>query len=93
MGEDTISIVDIENNKEVKKITVEKTPVTTGIKSDWKTLVATVNYENMLAIIYLTTDKVEKIPVGVGPAQVYIQSDDKYAFVVNQGTEEKPSNT
>ncbi|HEX9026818.1 MAG TPA: hypothetical protein VF839_10215, partial [Clostridium sp.] len=30
MGEDTISIVDIENNKEVKKITVGKTPVTTG---------------------------------------------------------------
>ena len=93
MGEDTISIVDIENNKEVKKITVGKTPVTTGITSDGKTLVATVNNENMLAIIDLATDKVEKIPVGVGPAQAYIQSDDKYAFVANQGTEEKPSNT
>ncbi|GEQ22972.1 hypothetical protein CBU02nite_34780 [Clostridium butyricum] len=93
MGEDTISVVDIENNKEVKKITVGKTPVTTGITSDGKTLVATVNGENALAIVDLETDKVEKIPVGVGPAQVYIQSDDKYAFVANQGTEEAPSNT
>jgi len=29
MGEDTISVVDINNNKEVRKITVGKTPVTT----------------------------------------------------------------
>lgn len=93
MGEDTVSVVDIENNKEVKKITVGKTPVTTGITSDGKTLIVTVNTENMLAIIDLETDKVEKVPVGAGPAQVYIQPDDKYAFVANQGTEEQPSNT
>ncbi|ETI91232.1 YVTN family beta-propeller repeat protein [Clostridium butyricum] len=93
MNEDTISVVDIENNKEVKKITVGNTPVTTGITSDGKTIIATVNGENALAIVDLETEKVEKIPVGVGPAQVYIQSDSKYAFVANQGTEEKPSNT
>lgn len=93
MGEDTISVVDIENNKEVKKITVGSTPVTTGITSDGKTLVATVNGENALAIIDLATYKVEKVPVGNGPAQVYIQSDDKYAFVANQGTEDAPSNS
>lgn len=93
MGEDTISVVDIENNKEVKKIKVGNTPVTTGITSDGKTLVATVNGENALAIIDLATDKVDKVPVGKGPAQVYIESDDKYAFVANQGTEDAPSNT
>lgn len=93
MGEDTISVVDIENNKEVRKITVGKTPVTTGVTSDGKTLVATVNGENALAIIDLATDKVDKVPVGKGPAQVYIEPDDKYAFVANQGTEDSPSNT
>lgn len=93
MGEDTISVVDIENNKEVKKIKVGNTPVTTGITSDGKTFVATVNSENTLAIIDLATDKVEKVPVGKGPAQVYIEPDDKYAFVANQGTEDSPSNT
>lgn len=93
MGEDTISVLDITNFKEVKKIKVGKTPVTTGITSDGKTLLATVNSENALAIIDLSTDKVEKIPVGVGPAQVYIQPDNKFAFVANQGTEDKPSNT
>lgn len=93
MGENTISVVDINNNKEIRKITVGKTPVTTGITSDVKTLVATVNGENALAIIDLSTDKVEKVAVGKGPAQVYIEPDDKYAFVVNQGTENAPSNT
>ncbi|WP_297421453.1 YncE family protein [Clostridium sp.] len=93
MGEDTISVVDINNNKEVRKITVGKTPVATGITSDGKTLVSTVNGENSLAIIDLSTDKVEKVAVGKGPAQVYIEPDDKYAFVANQGTEDAPSNT
>ncbi|MCE5220539.1 MAG: YncE family protein [Clostridium sp.] len=93
MGEDTISVVDINKNKEVRKIKVGKTPVTTGITSDGKTLVATVNGENALAIIDLSTDKVEKVAVGKGPAQVYIEPDDKYAFVANQGTEDAPSNT
>jgi len=93
MDEDTVSVVDIANSKEIKKIKVGKTPVTTGITSDGKTLLVTVNAENVLAIVDLATDSVQKIPVGVGPAQVYIQSDDKYAFVANQGTKESPSNT
>lgn len=93
MNEDTVSILDIASFKELRKIKVGKTPITTGITNDGKTLVATINGENFLSIIDLVTDKVEKIPVGAGPAQVYIQSDDKFAFVANQGTESKPSNT
>lgn len=93
MGEDTVSVIDVDAGKEVRKIKVGKTPVTTGVTSDGKTLVATVNGENALAIVDLATDKVEKVTVGVGPAQVYIQSDDKFAFVANQGTEDKPSDT
>ena len=93
MGEDTVSVVDIENNKELKKIKVGKSPVTTAVTSDGKTLIATINAENSLAIVDLSTEKVDKIAVGVGPAQTYIQADDKYAFVANQGTEKSPSNT
>lgn len=93
MDEDSVSVLDISSFKELRKIKVGKTPVTTGITSDGKTLVATSNAENTLAIVDLDTDKVEKIPVGAGPAQVYIQNDDKYAFVANQGTEKNPSNT
>jgi YVTN family beta-propeller protein len=93
MGEDTVSEIDLENMKESKKIVVGNTPVTTGITPDGKTLFVTLNSENALAIINLDTDKVEKVPVGEGPAQVYIQSDAKYAFVANQGTPDKPSDS
>ncbi len=93
MGEDTVSVVDIKNNRELRKIKVGKTPVTTAVTSDGKTLIATINAENSLAIVDLSTDKVDKIAIGVGPAQTYIESDDKYAFVANQGTEKSPSNT
>ncbi|MFE8698694.1 YncE family protein [Cytobacillus sp. FJAT-53684] len=93
MGEDTVSVIDMESMKETKKITVGKVPVTTGITTDGNTLVTTLNGENSLAIVDLTTDEVEKVEVGEGPAQVYIQSDDKFAFVANQGTPENPSNS
>lgn len=93
MGEDTVSVIDIPTLKEIRKITVGKTPVTTGITSDGKMLVATSNAENMLTIVDLTSNRVEKVAVGKGPAQVFIQYDDKYALVANQGTEQNSSNT
>ncbi|WP_394237302.1 YncE family protein [Niallia oryzisoli] len=93
MGEDTVSVLDLKAMKEEKKITVGSTPVTTAITSDGKTLVVTLNAENMLAIVDLETDQVEKVPVGIGPAQVYIDAKNQFAFVANQGTEESPSNS
>lgn len=93
MGEDTVSVVNLETMKEEKRITVGSTPVTTGITSDGKILVATLNTENMLAIVNLETDKVEKVEVGKGPAQVYIDGKNQYAYVANQGTEDAPSNS
>ncbi|WP_238903389.1 YncE family protein [Clostridium sp. YIM B02506] len=93
MGEDTVSVVDIVGNKEIKKIKVGSTPVTTGVTEDSKTLVVAINAENSIAIVDLNSDKVEKITVGVGPAQVYLSPDNKYAYVANQGTEKNPSNT
>ncbi|WP_264738033.1 YncE family protein [Cytobacillus firmus] len=93
MGEDTVSVVNLENMKEEKRIKVGTAPVTTGVTSDGKTLVATLNGENALAVVDLATDKVDKIPVGTGPAQVYIDGKDQFAYVANQGTEETPSSS
>ncbi len=93
MGEDTVSVIDLTNLKEQKKIKVGKTPVTTGITSDGKTLAVTLNAENSLALVDLATGSIKKVEVGAGPAQVFIGPGDKFAFVANQGTQEKPSNT
>lgn len=93
MGEDTVSVINIETLKEIKRITVGKTPVTTGITSDGKSLVVTLNGENAIAIVDLVTEKVEKVDVGIGPAQVYIDNNNQFAYIANQGTEEAPSNS
>jgi YVTN family beta-propeller protein len=93
MGEDTVSVLNLQTLKEDKKINVGETPVTTGITSDGKTLVVTLNKVNALAIVDLPSGKVDKVKVGNGPAQVYIQPDNQYAFVANQGTEDIPSHS
>ncbi|MDR6121645.1 YVTN family beta-propeller protein [Bacillus sp. SLBN-46] len=93
MGENTVSVLNLQSFKEERKIKVGETPVTTGITSDGKTLVVTINKENALAIIDLTSGKIDKVNVGNGPAQVYIQSDNQFAYVANQGTEDLPSHS
>ncbi|MBM4764594.1 YncE family protein [Bacillus sp. B15-48] len=93
MSEDTVSVLNLETMQEEKKITVGPTPVTTGITSDGNTLVATLNTENMLAIVDLDTDQVQKVEVGNGPAQVYIDGNNQYAYVANQGTADTPSSS
>lgn len=93
MGEDSVSVLDLQSFKELKKIQVGETPVTTGITSDGKTLVVTVNKENTLAIMNLSNGEIHKVKVGEGPAQVYIQPDNQFAYVANQGTEENPSHS
>jgi YVTN family beta-propeller protein len=93
MGEDTISVLNLETMKEENRITVGAAPVTTGITTDNKTLVATLNAENSLAIVDLESGKVEKVEVGTGPAQVFIDQNNQYAYVANQGTEAEPSNS
>jgi YVTN family beta-propeller protein len=93
MGEDTVSVLNLNSLKEEKKIKVGETPVTTGITSDNKTLVVTLNKENAIAIVDLDSGKVDIVTVGIGPAQIYIQQDNQYAYVANQGTEDSPSHS
>ncbi|MCL6606111.1 MAG: YncE family protein [Paenibacillus sp.] len=93
MNEDTVSVLNLQTMKEERKITVGKSPVTTGVTSDGQTLIATLNAEDAVAIVDLASGSSVKVPVGAGPAQVFVQSDDKYAIVANQGTEKNPSNS
>lgn len=93
MEEDTVSVINLFDLKEERRIKVGKTPVTTGITSDGKTLAVTLNAEDSLAIVDLATDHIKKIEVGYGPAQLFLEPDDKFIFVANQGTEARPSNT
>lgn len=93
MGKDTISVINLENFKEEQTIKVGSTPVTTAITTDRKTLLATLHTENAVAIVDFETGKTTKVEVGIGPAQVYIQSDNLFAFIANQGSEENPSNS
>lgn len=93
MAEDTVSVLDLKTMKEEKRITVGPAPVTTGITSDGKTLIATINKDNMVAIVDLETEQVKKVEVGKGPAQLYIDANDIFAYVANQGTEDAPANS
>ena len=90
IGESSVSVLDLQSFKEVDKIQVGSTPVTTGITSDGNTLVVTLNKDNALAIFDLTSGEIAKVNVGDGPAQVYIQPDNQFAYVANQGTEKNP---
>lgn len=93
LQEDTVSVIDLASFTEFRKIKVGQVPVTTGITSDGQKLLVTLNAENKLAIVNTASGAVKTISVGVGPAQVYVSPDDKFAFVANQGTEQNPSMT
>ncbi len=93
MGEDTVSVIDLFQMREEKRIKVGKVPVTTGITSDGKTLAVTLNAENAVAVVDLATDNVTTIGVGHGPAQLFVAPDDRFVFVANQGTEASPANS
>lgn len=48
---------------------------------------------DILALVDISTEAVTKIEVGAVPAQFYVQPDNRFAYVANQGTEESPSRT
>lgn len=93
MGEDSISIISLVNFSQLNKRTLGKTPVTTAIAPNGVAVLATLNGEDALAIYDTSSGNIDKISVGKGPAQVFVQSDGKYAFAANEGTKESPSNT
>lgn len=93
MSEDTVSVINLENFTEEKILQVGSTPVTTAITTDGTTLLATLHTENAVAIVDIDSGETTKVEVGKGPAQVYIQPDNQFAFIANQGSEGNPSNS
>jgi YVTN family beta-propeller protein len=93
MSEDTVSVINLETFTEEKTLQVGYTPVTTAITTDGTTLLATLHTENAVAIVDVESGETTKMEVGKGPAQVYIQPDNQFAFIANQGSEANPSNS
>lgn len=93
MGEDSVSIISLVNFSNLNKKTLGKTPVTTALPPNDQTVLATLKGEDALAIYNMNSGAIDKVNVGKGPAQVFVQPDGKYAFVANEGTEESPSNS
>jgi YVTN family beta-propeller protein len=93
MGENTVSVISLNSFSEEKKIEVGATPVTTAVTTDGKTLLATLHAENAVVLVDLESGDMTKLAVGKGPAQVFIQSDNQFAFIANQGSETSPSNS
>ncbi len=92
-GEDSFSIISLANFSHLNKKAIGKTPVSTAIAPDDITLMATLKDEDSLAIYSMSNGAIDKISVGKSPAYLYIQTNGKYAFVANEGTEESPTNT
>lgn len=93
MNVDTVSVLDVENMKEIKKIQVGNAPVQTAVTSNGEKLLVSLSETDELAIVDLATEAVTKLPVGTTPIQMFIQSDDQFAYVANQENKEKPGNT
>lgn len=93
MGEDSFSIISLVNFSNLNKKVIGKAPVSTAIAPDGIALLTTLKDEDSLAIYSMSKGTIDKITVGKGPTNLYIQADGRYAFVANEGSEESPSNS
>lgn len=87
MGEDNISVIDYINNKEIKRIKVEKTPIKINISKNKKYLYVCMSYLGYdkvgdIGIIELKTlELINKIKVGMSPVDLHEEND--YLYVSN----------
>ena len=87
MGDDSISVIDIDLNKEVKRITVESTPIKINLSNNNHYLYVCMSYlgydkEGYIGIISVDSlELVSKIKVGFSPVDLY--EDNGYLFVSN----------
>ena len=87
MGDDTISVIDIEKKQEIKKITVENTPIKINLSNNNHYLYVCLSYlgydkEGYVGIISLKTlELIDKIKVGISPVDLYEESG--YLYVSN----------
>lgn len=87
MGDDSISVIDIESYKEIKRITVENTPIKINLSNNNHYLYVCMSYlgydkEGYIGIISLESlEMVYKIRVGFSPVDLY--EDNGYLYVSN----------
>jgi len=87
MGDDSISVIDYINNKEIKRIKVENTPTKINISKNKKYLYVCMSYlgydrKGSIGIIDLKTlELINKVKVGLSPIDLF--EDDNYLYVSN----------
>lgn len=92
MGDDSISVIDYINNKEIKRIKVESTPIKITISESGKYLYVCMSYlghdkNGSIGIIELKTlELVEKIVVGYCPVDLFENENCLYVSNLCDGT-------
>jgi len=87
MGDDSISVIDYINNKEIKRIKVENTPTKINVSKNKKYLYVCMSYlgydrKGSIGIIELKTlELINKIQVGLSPVDLF--EEDDYLYVSN----------
>lgn len=87
MGEESISVIDYLNNKEIKRIKVENTPIKISISRNKKYLYVCIGFlgsdkKGSIGIIDLNTlELTGKIQVGLSPVDLF--EEDNYIYVSN----------
>ena len=87
MGDDSISVIDYINNKEIKRIKVENTPTKINISKNKKYLYVCMSYlgcdkNGSIGIVELKTlELINKIKVGLSPVDLF--EEDNYLYVSN----------
>ncbi|MVX64617.1 YncE family protein [Clostridium chromiireducens] len=87
MGDDSISVIDYINNKEIKRIRVESTPIKINISKNRKYLYVCMSYlghdkNGSIGIIELKTlELINKVTVGFSPVDLF--EEGNYLYVSN----------
>ncbi|MGN0145286.1 MAG: YncE family protein [Clostridium sp.] len=87
MGDDSISVIDLRNKKEIKRITVENTPIKISLSNNNDYLYVCMSYlgydkEGYVGIISLDSlELVYKIKAGFSPVDLF--EDNEYLYVSN----------
>jgi YVTN family beta-propeller protein len=87
MGEESISVIDYVNNKEIKRIKVENTPIKISISKNKKYLYVCISYlgydkKGSVGIIELNTlELIGMVKVGLSPVDLF--EDNNWIYVSN----------
>lgn len=92
MGDDSISVIDFINNKEIKRIKVESTPIKINVSKDRRYLYVCMSYlghdkNGSIGIIELSTlELIYKIKVGFSPVDLFEDGNNLYVSNLCDGS-------